>query len=56
MRKLKAIAPEMPSLGEEPRLADEVPLPGHGLTAKQDRLLRKALGDFAAARKLLGLV
>ena len=54
IQKLVAEAPEMPSMRKEPRMGAERSV-GAELTAEQDRLLREALGDLAAARKLLGL-
>ncbi|MDP4823893.1 MAG: hypothetical protein NWR47_08100, partial [Aestuariivirgaceae bacterium] len=54
MPKLGVEAPEAPSLRKEPRIGAAPE--GGGLSAEQDRLLREALGDLAAARKLLGLV
>lgn len=58
--KSVAVAPRMPkpgSLPEEKRLEPRMGPASHGdgLNAEQDRLLREALGDLAAARKLLGV-
>jgi len=54
IQKLVAGAPEMPPMRKEPRI-DAEPSAGADLNAEQHRLLREALGDLAAARKLLGL-
>jgi DNA-binding transcriptional MerR regulator len=52
IQKLMAEAPEMATTRKEPRIGGPLPL-GDSLTPEQDRLLREALGDLAAARKLL---
>jgi DNA-binding transcriptional MerR regulator len=54
IQKSVAEAPEVASMRKEPRLGSDAPK-GDDLTAEQERLLREALGDLAAARKILAM-